>query len=326
MIRIFKNNLFVNSLLLLPYILVIRVYSLIHPQSFEVNSHTSHLSKQIFDLMQSPLAQNIMACIILFFQAVLINRMVIQNRLSRMITLIPGLFFIIMCSFFPHYTFLSDYLIANTFIILSITEIMKAYFNPRLISNIFNSGLFMGMAVILVPQYVLMTIFGLLAVVVVNSLNVKNILQFLAGVLTIGLLVFGIEYLLDIDVMKELQLFLPGFNSILFQKSTFLHPVNIFLVILFILSIFGYNSYGVKKSIQSQRKIDLLYYFMITVFISVIISHDIAISHLLAMFIPLSILVAMTFLDIKNNLIAELVHLILIGLIFFFHFGGINFG
>lgn len=305
---------------MLPYILIIRIHSLIYPVAFNDNDSTSHLTHKIFEMISNPLAQNIVACLLLFFQAVLINRLTIQNRLSRSITLIPGIFYILLCSFLPEYTFLSDYMIANTFLILSISEIMKAYFKPRLTSNIFNSGFFLGLAVLIVPQYFFLMLYGLLAVVVINSLNLLNILQYLSGIITIGCLAFGIEFLLDIDLGHEMGLFAPGFNNFLFSIKTLLTKPVIFLNILFLMSILGYNSYGLKKSIQSQRKIDLLYYFMLSVFISVIFSHDVEIPHMLAMFIPLSILLAMSFLDIKNDMVAEILHAVIVIAIFIIHF------
>ena len=115
MIGIFKNNLFFNSLLLLPYVIVLRIHSLIYPITYVALETDTVPTKLIFGFIESGLTQNILATLIVYFQVLYINRLVIKHRMANQITLLPGLIYAILVSLVPEYSLLSPFLIANTF-------------------------------------------------------------------------------------------------------------------------------------------------------------------------------------------------------------------
>ena len=151
MIGIFKNNLFFNSLLLLPYLIVIRINSFISPKTYAIQESDSIVTKAIFNNLESGLGQSIIALLLIYFHILFINRFVIKHRLSNVITLLPGLFYGLLVSMLPEYSMLSPYLFANTFVLLALGEIFSLYKKPKAADLLFNVGFLRPVLLFLYP-------------------------------------------------------------------------------------------------------------------------------------------------------------------------------
>lgn len=102
LISVFKRNLFVNSLLLLPLTALVRVFSLIfHEKLKQIKKVGYYMNLSLIFYLENSLLYSFISIFIVFFTAVLINRLVIKNRIANEITLLPGLFFILMVSLSP---------------------------------------------------------------------------------------------------------------------------------------------------------------------------------------------------------------------------------
>ena len=137
MLEFFRRNLFLNSLLLLPYTLLVRIESLMHADQPSYASELSPFIAWFNDLIPSILTQNILACLLVFLQAVYINRIVVKHRMGSQITLWPGLVYILLCSIIPQCTYLSAVLIAYSFILAAFSDIFKIYKRPFAVNFIF---------------------------------------------------------------------------------------------------------------------------------------------------------------------------------------------
>jgi len=98
-VSIFKKNLFFNSLMLLPFAIILRLYSLVFASSIKSAEEGGILYTSFMHLLpDNPIIKSAISIVLVFIEAVLINRLVIKNRFSRDITLLPGMFFIILVS------------------------------------------------------------------------------------------------------------------------------------------------------------------------------------------------------------------------------------
>ena len=75
-----------------------------------------------------------------------------------------------------------------------------------------------------------------------------------------------------------------------------------------------------KKRIQVQKKINILFWMILSALIALFISDSLSIDHLLMLSAPLGILLSMNLLKIKSAIFSELIHLGIIILIFVLHF------
>lgn len=327
MLEIFRRNLFINSLLLLPYIFIVRIGTLINPVSVKLPQESNILQELIFNNITHPIAQSICANLLIFVQAILINNICNKNKLAREITLFSGLFYVLFVSLIPENLPLSNALIANTFIILAVRNLFETYKNAQASAYIFNTGIMIGLASLYYYPYFTFLVFGIISLLMIRSFKIIEKFQFFIG--------FGIPYFLvstyrywydmpfaDFNFIKSILLKLP------ILKADGLVVTYISIGVLMLGVVFSFINYGnltAKKAIQSQKKIDIIYVFMLFCFMSMIVFETNIYTHLLTLAFPLATLTGISVSESKKVIFYEFLHLFLLGLIFISQFKLINF-
>ena len=309
--------------MLLPYTILVRIESLMHADQPAYASNLSPFIAWINELIPSVFAQNLLACLLVFLQAVYINRIVVKHRMSIQITLWPGLVYILLCSIVPQCTYLSAVLIANSFILAAFSDIFKIYKRPFAIKFIFNSGVFISIAAMIYPPYIAYLLAGFIGLSIIRSFKTKEMLQYLSGVL-VPFMLYG-SWTFYRGVLQEKMSGLVegkfGFPSDIIPKDTNGYIFLALILLFIIIAIFSYSSYSMKKSIQVQKKIDILFWMIVSAMIALFINDNLTVDHLLMLSVPLGILLSMNLLKIKSAIFPELIHLGILILIFVLHFG-----
>lgn len=322
MLELFRRNIFFNSLMLLPYALLVRVHSLWEPQRPDYADVLSPISTWINEMIPSLLVQNILACILVFLHAVYINRIAVKHRLTGEMTLFSGLIYIVLCSLIPAYTYLSPVLIANTFVIIAISAVFKIYKKPEAVTPVFNSGFFIGLAAMIYLPSIWIAVAAFVGLIVMRSFKVRELIQFLIGLFSSWYIMFSWWY--------HKGIFAQQFNSLVTDRwgwPEFLHGNQLQWILAAVIGlhlvmiVFSYNSYGSKKSIQVHKKIDILYWCMLFAGAGMVSAQLLSIDHMLLLAFPMSICLCMNLLKIKNPVVAELGHLAILVLIGLVHFG-----
>lgn len=323
MLEFFRRNLFLNSLMLLPYTLLVRMQSLMHADQPIYASELSPLIAWINELMPSILMQNIIACVLVFLQAVYINRIVVKHRIGNQITLWPGLIYILLCSAVPQYTYLSAVIIANTFILSAFSDIFKIYKRPFAVKYIFNSGVFISVAGMIYPPYIAYLLAGFIGLAIIRSFKTKEMLQYLSGIL-VPFMLYGSWTFYRGGFQEKMGALVDsqfGFPSDLIPKDTLGYIYLGVILFIIIIAILSYSTYSMKKSIQVQKKIDILFWMIASAMIGLFINDNLTADHLLMLAIPLGVLLSMNLLKIKSVIMSELIHLAVLILIGVIHFG-----
>lgn len=306
---------------MLPYVILIRINSLLAPNSYIVSETDSIITKTIFSFVSSPIAQSIVAMLLVYLQAVYINRIVIKNRLAPEITLVPGVVYSVLMSLFPENLGLTPQLINNTFILLALSQIFKTYKSPSAADRLFNVGFWIGVSTLISPNYVYLMLIGVLSIFVLRSSKLREFVHLFSGLVLVSFLFIGILYLKDLSWTDEIsKLNFPGHLSIFNVDRVSLYKF-VFLILLAVFSVFNYNNYSIKKSIQAQKKIDILFWLLLGSFVMLFIDNQIASENALLLFIPLAIFYNSNLLNIKSPMIQELVHIGALGLLFALNFG-----
>jgi hypothetical protein len=320
LISIFKENLFFNSLLLLPYAILIRLYSIIHASKLDVIEDGGILYKFLLKILpDSPLLYSILGIFILFVEAILINRLVIKNRLTHEMSLLPGMFFILISSLSPEMQRFSPFITGLFFVILSFNELFKTYkkyYSERLL---YNAGLYMSIAVLFYFDFSLLFIVLTLGFLSIRAFKIREFLQLLTGVFTVlYFYVFGMFLADKKIVIPEIKFY--AFSQY-YTKDIALIIIYAVFVFLILYSIFTYRKFIIKKSIQSQKKINILFWILLfTLAISLFFDPKYLLNYMIIIAFPLSIFTSMIYQRIKNNLIAEIINLVIIFAIFVYHF------
>lgn len=271
--------------------------------------------------------QNIMASILIFVQVLLINYIFIKHRLSREITLFAGLFYVLFVSVIAENCYLSNILIANTFIILAFKNILETYKVPQATAQIFNTGLMIGVASLFYSPYFAYLIFGVIALLQLRSFKILEKFQFFIGAGIPYFLLFTYRYwndipFVDIDFIRDIFFRWPSISS---EELLIFYFAVLILLSGVIVSIFNYGTFTAKKTIQTQKKIDLVYWMLIFSLISFLIFSSERANHLISLAFPLALLIGISVSDTKNRIFYELLHIVLLSMVFISHFKLINF-
>lgn len=320
LISVFKRNLFVNSLLLLPLAAVVRIFSLVSNEKIEINKEGGILYQFILDILpKNSLLYSVFSIFLVFFTAVLINRLVIKNRMANEITLLPGLFFILLVSLTPEMLALSSIQFGLFFIVLAFISLYKSYKKYSSEILLFNAGFYIGIGSLFCNNLVVFIVPVLLAYISIRSFNFREFLQLLSGLLMV--IYFYAFYLFWTGDSFTFSPF--TFNSIkdLNSGNISVYIVSTLYVTLTIICLITYRSFIIKKSIQSQKKINIMFWFLILSFLLLWIFN---MAYLFGYFsliaFGLSYFTSAIFLRLKNKMISEIVYVIIVFSILIYHF------
>jgi len=318
-VSIFKKNLFFNSLLLLPFAMILRLYSLFNSSSLKPVESGGILYRLFLSILpDSPILYSLLSIFVVFIEAVLINRLVIKNRFSRDITLLPGMFFIILVSLSPKMLVLSPMMLGLLFVILSFLNLFKTYKKYQSERYLFNAGFYLGIAILFCFNYILLVIPLILGLLSIRVFKIKEAFQLISGFLLVAYFyTFGLYW-----YGKPLVFPKVSFDLYLIQPKDIFSYLIIGLYLFFILNtVLTYRKFVIKKSIQSQKKINIVFTILVfsIAFIFFINPNDFY-NYLYLIAFALSYFTSAIFLRIKNNLILEIVSAILIFSILIYHF------
>lgn len=317
---IFKKNFFINSLLLLPFAAVMRLYSFVYPAKVMTVKEGDILYEGLLKIMpQSHLIHSIAALFLIFFEAVLINRLVIKNRFSREITLYAGMFYIILTSLVPPMLPLSPFMVGILFILLAFINLFKTYKKFRSERYLYNVGFFFGIAFLLHNAFIIAAIPLLLGFLSIRSFKLREFFQILTGFVTILYFYAFWAYWTGNAFHFNWYKFYPVYEVLAFELNRYI--ILVIYGFLFVYTVLTYRFFVMKKSIQSQKKINIIFWLLLISFISLLFFEPrLFYSFSLLTAFPLSIFTSMIFMRIKNNLIAEVVSVVIVFAILIYHF------
>lgn len=323
MLQIFRQNYFLNSLLLLPYSLILSIdsYVLSAPTAgFEASPFYNLLFGWIQDNSWMSVS---LATFLIFIEAVMVNRLAIKHRLSRVTSLIPGVMYIIIMNALPEVRGMHPLIVANFFALLFLLNtfpIIRLYDTQKLL---FNMGLWGILATFIYPAYGVLFGLSVISIQILRSFSLKEIGQVVAGSASIVIIVFTIFY-----ARNEVSGFWQSFGA--FKLSNLIAALNfksvgeaILIVVLLGsvgLSLLNYYKLISKQSIREQKKIDLLYWFLAATFIGIILLPDLSIHSMLLAAIPLALFFGILLANWKMTLGAEIIHLLLVIGVLYLHF------
>lgn len=320
LIAVFRKNYFSNSLLLLPFTALIRIFSLIYPDNSEMIREGGILYNPVAEILAGhPFLTSVLSIFIVFFTAVNINRLIIRNRIANEITLLPGLFYIILVSLTPEQLTLSPLQIGSFFIVLVMFNIFKTYKKFNCEIYLFNAGLYTGITAMFCNSMILFFLPVFLGFLLIRSFNIREFFQLLSGLVTIFYFYafYGIwsgqNLSFDPLYLAHIKKLSAGGTSFYIIASSF--------ILLSIIILMTYRNFIIKKSIQSQNKINILTWYLLFSFLLIWFfdpQMKFGYSYLIAF--GLSYFTSAIFLRLKNKMILEIVYVVIIFSILIYHF------
>jgi len=318
LISIFRKNEVVNVFLLLPYAIILRLHSLLHPQAYIVQENDPIFVRVLFDFIDDPLLQSILGVILVFTHGVLINLLANNHRIHRIPSALSGMVYILLASIALPFQILSPVLIATTFILIAVHQIFRTYKITVASKKIANAAFASAMASMIYPPYILFSVVGFVGLGMMRNFKWVERLQYMIGYLLIYWMVGAFLFFLGLLNWDFLSYFeAPGIvTTIAYTSPRAQIILGAIFITLFIL-LLNYYNFMKKKGIDIRKKIDFFYWLLLCSFLAVFIFPSIGYTHLYFVMISASIFISMLLMMIKHTALAEVLYLCIVITIFY---------
>jgi len=313
-LEFFKKNHVFNSLLLLPYALVIRSVVILFPEARipgEINGVWG--GELITSIHAWGAGEFVLTSFLVFIQAAIINRLFIRQSMIGEINLYQGLCYILLTSLHPSFISISSLLLANTTLLIALSYLFDVLKKERQEETRFMAGWWLAVSGLLYTPYIALLLFGLLAMSMLKTLKLKDIFQYLTGYLSpffIGWLFRGI---LKDDFKPTILQALSSFGMPEMTKIYNIADVITLAImgLLLLITLLGYTQIIARKNIHAQKKIDTIYALVFFSIPMAFLQPAVSVQYLLILIIPYSLFMAILLRGIRHPAIAESLHFVL---------------
>lgn len=322
MLQLFRKNLFIYNVFLLVYCLILRISWFFIEEAVVDTEHAGILSHYLYDLIgENSVLIKITSILLLLFQAIQINRLVSLNRLTNENSLFSGVFYLLLASITLEFIPLHPQLIANTFIIMMLLDVFKQTRNIQLHLDMFNIGLWVGLASLFYFPYILFLIIGIMGVIYLRTYKWVDTARALMGLVVpyflLGTIVFLFDHFPDMWYLHiKGSMAVADFKVVLSWKSYII--IGIF-ALLILVSGFMSRSYTMSVNIHVRKKITVLFIALTGSLILMFLCSDTNINSLLFLTFPMSVLMAAMFLELDPQF-AEILHFLLFAIALTFQY------
>jgi hypothetical protein len=277
-------------------------------------SHAGILSHYLYGFLGSDTVLiKVFSIFLLLFQAIQINRLVSLNRLTNENSLFAGVFYLLMLSATLEFIPLHAPILANTFIIMMFLDVFKQTRNVQLHLDMFNVGLWVGLASLFYFPYVIFLIIGILGVIYLRTYKWVDTVRALLGVMVpyflLGTIIFLFDHFPDLWSMhlQGAMAFLD-LNEMISWKGYVL--IGVFALIILV-SVFMSRTFSTGVNIHVRKKITVIFITLIGSVVLMLLCADTNIRSLIFLCFPMSVLMAAMFLELDPQF-AEILHFLLL--------------
>jgi len=264
-------------------------------------------------LKDSPFwVEDVVSITLLFLHAVYITYFLRKHQMSGENILIPSALYLLAASAIPTFLHLNPILLANTFLLIAIDQMMGIYRNPNSAGKIFNVGFWIAVASLFYFSYscfLLLAIFGLSSL---RAFKLNEFLTLIIGALVVYFLAYVYAFWNDqIWEFHQIQIL----ENIAFLDFTSTDSINTYigLAILGIFLLVALIAYGVivrRQNMQFQKRTGILYITAAISVVSILFQANIEVIHVGILIVPVGILIGLM-INSLNKTSAEIVHLFL---------------
>ncbi len=321
-LSIFRNNRVSTAILLALYLVLTRAAAFlgwVHPTPWPT-ANGSMLYEAMFDwAAKAPFYSALVAAVLVYLQALMVNRLADEFRLMNDRNWLPGMFYVLVSSALPEFLFVSAPLVAATFVPVALRRIFKAYKITQASALVFDAAFWMSVAGLFYPPALILLFAAFIGLSVMRSFNLREQLVFMTGAAVPLFLTWlwyfwddrGTEFrALQFGEIFQLYRFNVTFDTKMLLKTSF-------LVLLLVVFLYGLNHFYQRKLIQAQKAITTLYWVLLTGGLLMLLRSEWRWEHFLLPAAAAGIFLAFSFQGIRNRLVAEILHLALLGLLFF---------
>ena len=205
----------------------------------------------------------LLAFVLLYIEALLVNIIATENNLAPKNTLIPAMLFIILMSHSPDLTCLNPVLCANLFILLSVLIILKCYEETNIINHVFNASLFLSIASLFYFPAVFIIIWVWATFIIFRIDNWRAWIISMISIAIPYIYLFAYRYIIDMtSIFDDYGSYLSNVSVINTDYHRLTYISCGMIIIITLVSIFHILMKLKEKNINIRRKILVMIWFI----------------------------------------------------------------
>ena len=289
---------------------------------YELTGQEGPLFQPIYNLISTnQWVEMIVTTLIIFLQGFFINKLVMNHNFMRPPNFVTAFCFIILASLSVDFFGFSNVLMANFFMLFAFNELFLTFKLYRSAIHIFNAGFLMAIAALIYFPLFFIYFACSVTLLILRPYKIRERLQLLTGFVMPFYLICMWYYLKGNLTEFYTQFLQIQFTSLPFSlEATAENLVYLFYLIIMLLVILSYRKLVSKKGLEIEKKIDALYWLCFFCFLTAYLSGPLSMPLLLVLAFPLSVLLAMFLVNIRQKLISETLALGFLVYLFFIHF------
>jgi hypothetical protein len=325
MINVFRNYNPINILWLAVLLFFLRIgYALNSPPKLEftyLEPFARLLMPGASQYAFPPLVDVFLAAVVVFIQALLVNRCVNQYGLLSKPSFLPALMYITLSGLFTPFLVLSPPLICNFLLLWMLHKMFGLYKGENANSIAYDLGMIVaiGSLIYLPFIYLFLAIWG--ALLLFRPFNWREWIIGIMGYATIFFFLAVAYYLSDnlpifYTIWMPLTTKFPTHIHINYYNYLILIPV----IVIFILGIFKIQQIFFRSYVQVRKSFQLLFIVFLITGLSFYVKAQFSLTHFLLCTIPLAVFFAYYFLYATTRWFYESLFFILLVSIVYFQF------
>jgi hypothetical protein len=269
-IALFKQKAPANIVILFLFGLLIKLPLFLYPKVIMVPETDGRLYTAFINALGtspgSTLLASVIALFLLYVQALMVNYLINEYRLTVRQTFLPAMAYMLITSLLPEWSYMSAVLVSNTFIILMFIILFGLYNVSTGNGRIYNIGLLAGLASCIFFPSLFFSISIMLGLMILRPFRPNEVLLLLMGAATpyyfYAVYLFLTDHLTVQHFIQVLYLHLPPL-----QHSLWIVAAIVLLCIPFLLGGYYVQQQLRKMLIQARKNWSILLVYLLLSFV-----------------------------------------------------------
>ncbi len=318
MVGVFKANNPINNFLLFLYgfflkiaILAINPVPVHHPADGPL--YKAILTRFYSLFAESSLFYILITYVLIYFQAISINRIINNQRMMPRNNYLPGMSYLLISSLFIEWNVLSAPLIINTILIWTLSKMMSLHNDLSPKATLLNIGMLIGVAAFLYFPIMAFALIIMVALVLLRPFSLPEWIMALLGILMPFYLLFAWSYITDDFAFYKfpvLKLGLPHLTLDYFKVAA-----TILILTAFVYGAFLLRLNMMKQIVQVRNNWSLLLCYLTLAFAIPLINSNSNFEYWIQTAVPLAVFIACAFFYTSKRWIGLLLHWLMVGVV-----------
>ena len=325
MIALFKQKSPANIVILLIFGLLIKMPLFLYAKAIEAGMEDGRLYHVILSSITTEGKSNALTCstiafMLLYGQALLINYLVNEQRMTTRQTFLPAMSYLLVTSLLPDWNYLSAPLVASTLIIWTSIKVFKLY-NATVASGvIFNIGLLIGVNSFIYFPSIAFLLCILLALMILRPFRLNEFVLLILGILTpyyfyAVYLFLNDKFSLD-NFLPTLLLQVPAV-----ENNIWIAAAIVFLGVPFLMGGYFIQAQLRKMLIQARKNWSILLLYLFLSLLIPFVNSEASLYNWVIVAAPFAAFHTCAYLYPKRNAVSLLLFFLTVAFILFQQYG-----